>query len=127
MAEEFAKEAEKAAFNEGIAQLQRINELHRMANYYSLTEELDNLFRTLTAVYRELVSEMNSDEEARIVDVISKCRVFYLNRKKGNRVNDFNYELMLEKLDCELRKIKKKHGLGMPSKDDPGMAMLGRM
>jgi len=128
---DFERGDEQATFNMAVAYLKRIDYLLNTANSCSMNDDLPAWFKTLKAIYREIVPKLLEDEEKKIKTLIDDTNKV-LNKHGITRVafpypQKFYGEIYpkLDELDTTLRKLINKKGLLMPKSSDPRFA-LGR-
>lgn len=119
---------EQSEFNSAISYLYRVNALLTQADESAMALDAYSWFHTLSALYREIVTEMNEQEETTLKKDLDTCAKMINHimvlRNKGRPVV-FKQELynLLSDIEIKLRKIMKEAGLILKMKKSPEFAL----
>jgi len=105
-------------FNGGIDYVGRLNELCRYCNYFYINRMFDQWTLSVKALHRELSPKMNDKENTKFEELVSGATIQNIKREVIFK------EDKISKGERYLRFMMSKKGLLMPSKDDPGNAMI---
>lgn len=111
-----------AMFNTGLATAMEIRKLLNECNYFARTGRFEDWYNTLLVLEREVTPEMKKDDGKKIdkmrTDLLAAVSAQIVDPSKTNAAFK-----LLHNFEIEIRQIIKKRGLGMPDKDDPGLAI----
>lgn len=114
----------KTVFNMGLALLERINGLLNVASASAIDGNYDLWHRISLAIYREISPFLDDKERKEIIRIGKEINLYNL---KSENISDKDKEKVvneLHNLDIYIKECLKKHDMYMPSKDDPGFAMI---
>lgn len=116
----------ESQYNVALEYLKRsVQRAFDMCTECSLQRDCDGWFNALGAVHRG-ISPKTSDEEDKDIEK-SYLEIGDLMRNKINIIKKKGRILyMLHKQDMKLRKIAQKKGMLLPSRDNPGEAILDK-
>ena len=110
----------------------RLHEEFVKCNDYSSIQDYFNWMQAATNVYKEVWSKLKPKEKEEIRDMREKIRyahnvIVRIQRKTKRRTTTMQLESdilrLLEEFELMLRDLADDHGMLMPNKEDPGMAV----
>lgn len=129
MALENEEVKEKAEFNMAVSYLNRLNSLFYAADEAAIHLDIYSWFHVLTAIYREISTEM-TDPEIKICDAeigdmnnIVMKQIQNMQRMGRNQIDSASY-MKLHNFEMKMRNIMKRSGLQMKSMSDASKSLF---
>jgi len=140
-AQPFDYETPTAKYNFGFSWMYRINESLAKCNVYQAQDMMEDWYKEIIILYKELYPKMTKDEKQKMdskrvlaekkddgkMAIYRKKLMAHINTSKGNNMPFFvDPELINFLLDweMEIRYVCDRYGLLMPDKDDARFAMM---
>lgn len=120
----------KSEFNDSLGYINRINSLFWLADKSSMEYNAQGWLSSLFTIFRELSTEIKSEDRDRIKKVIAECNCLVNKQLGSNGVSkrsEISSDLVfkLADLEIELRIIQDKAGLLVKRALDPNRALSG--
>lgn len=111
-----------AMFNTGLATAMEIRKLLNECNYFARRGLFEDWYNTLLVLEREVTPEMKKGDE-KPLDTNRQKLLAAVNAQMTDQTKRNEAFKLLHTFEIEIRQIIKKRGLGMPDRDDPGLAI----
>jgi len=121
---------EQTEFNSAIATLKRIDEIKKGLIVATVSENYEYQFRYLKALFKELISIMDKEDDKAQQERFKEVRKNYYAYRECIRQGKKQIPAMIidsfDDWEIELKELEQQYGMNMPKKADPRYAMASR-